>query len=103
MPINEIKMVMQIMHLKFFLRRKVSSISYADVNHPQTNGKQEKFHDFYKNHRARFESLDKMNEWYNNRPHGALNLRRAETPNEAFIRKMPPEVWLGFAFKMFGW
>ncbi len=32
-----------------------------------------------------------------------LNLGRAETPNEAFINKMPPEVWLGFAFKMFGW
>jgi len=46
---------------------------------------------------------DKMITWYNDRPHGALNLRRAETPNEAFIRKMHPEVWLGFAFKMFGW
>jgi hypothetical protein len=72
------------------------------VNNPQINGKQEKFHDFYKNHRARFESLDKMISWYNNRPHGALNLRWAETPDEAFMRKMP-EVWLSFAFKTFGW
>jgi len=53
--------------------------------------------------RGRFDSLDKMVTWYNNRPHGSLNLRRAETPNDAFIRKMHPEVWLGFAFKMFGW
>jgi hypothetical protein len=52
---------------------------------------------------SRFESLDKMIEWYNNRPHGSLNSRRAETPNQAFIRKMHPEVWLGFAFKMFRW
>jgi hypothetical protein len=58
---------------------------------------------FYKNHRGRFESLDEMIEWYNNRPHGSLNLRRAETPNQAFIRKMHPEVWLGFAIKVFGW
>jgi len=40
--------------------------------------------------------------WYNNRPHGSLNLRRAEIPNDAFIRKMHPEVWPGFAFKMLG-
>ncbi len=86
-----------------FLRENGIQHILCGVNHPQTNGKQEKFHDFYKNHRARFESLDKMVFWYNNRPHGALNLRRAETPNEAFINKMPPEVWLGFAFKMFGW
>jgi putative transposase len=86
-----------------FLKKKEIEHILCGVNHPQTNGKQEKFHDFYKNHRARFDSLDKMIVWYNNRPHGALNLRRAETPNMAFIMKMPPEVWLGFAFKTFGW
>jgi hypothetical protein len=37
----------------------------------------------------------------NNRPHGALNLRTAETPNDAFIRKMRPEIWFGFAVKLF--
>ncbi|MGZ8538903.1 MAG: DDE-type integrase/transposase/recombinase [Flavisolibacter sp.] len=88
---------------EIFLKDKGIKQILCGVNHPQTNGKQEKFHDFYKNHRGRFESLDKMIEWYNNRPHGSLNLRRAETPNQAFIRKMHPEVWLGFAFKMFGW
>jgi hypothetical protein len=31
-----------------------------------------------------------------------LDLTRAETPNEALIRKMHPDVWLGLAFKMFG-
>ncbi len=51
----------------------------------------------------RFNSLVELVEWYNNRPHGSLNLRRAETPNEAFIRKMLPEVWFGFAVKSFGW
>lgn len=88
---------------EIFLKEKGIRQILCGVNHPQTNGKQEKFHDFYKNHRARFESLEKMVTWYNNRPHGSLNLRRAETPNDAFIRKMYPEVWLGFAFKMFGW
>ncbi len=88
---------------EIFLKDKGIKQILCGVNHPQTNGKQEKFHDFYKNHRARFENLDKMIEWYNNRPHGYLNLRLAETPNLAFLRKMHPEVWLGFAIKAFGW
>ncbi len=34
MPTNGTKMVMQITHLKFFLRKKVSSISYAvEITH----------------------------------------------------------------------
>jgi len=56
---------------EIFLKEKGIKQILCGVNHPQTNGKQEKFHDFYKNHRARFESLDKMIEWYNNRPHGS--------------------------------
>jgi len=42
------------------------------VNHSQTNGKQEIIHDFYKNHRARFNCLDELVEWYNNRPMDCL-------------------------------
>jgi hypothetical protein len=30
-------------------------------------------------------------------------LRIAETPNDVFIRKMRPEVWFGFAVKLFKW
>ena len=74
------------------------------VNHPQTNGKIEKWHDLYIKHRGRFASLDGLVDWYNNeKPHGALNLNRAETPSEAFIRKMRQEVWLGLAVKTFQW
>jgi hypothetical protein len=53
---------------ELFLKDKGIKQILCGVNHPQTNGKQEKFHDFYKNHRGRFESLDKLIEWYNNRP-----------------------------------
>jgi transposase InsO family protein len=74
------------------------------VNHPQTNGKVEKWHDLYIHHRMRFSSLDDMLLWYNEeKPHGALNLEIAETPSQAFIRKMRPEVWLGLATKTFNW
>ena len=41
-------------------------------------------------------------DWYNNRLHGALDLENAETPNEAFIRKIRQEVLLGLFFKNFG-
>jgi putative transposase len=73
------------------------------VGHPQTNGKLEKFHDLYINHRFRFDSLEAFVVWYNDRPHGALNLWEAETPNMAFVRRLWPEVWLGIAAKQFGW
>ena len=64
------------------------------VNHPQTNGKVEKWHDLYIHHRDSFSSLEELLLWYNEeKPHGALNLEIAETPGQAFIRKMRPEVW----------
>ena len=73
------------------------------VNHPQTNGKVEKWFDFYEKHRGRYSSLGDLLDWYNNRMHGSLNMRFAETPNEAFIRKMPPECWMWLAKKLFEW
>ena len=41
-------------------------------------------------------------DWYSNRPHGAIDLENAETPNEAFTRKLRPEVLLGLFIKNFG-
>jgi transposase InsO family protein len=73
------------------------------VGRPQTNGKLEKFHDLYINHRFRFDSLDDFVVWYNDRSHGAFNLWEAETSNMAFVRRLWPEVWLGIAAKQFGW
>ena len=72
-------------------------------NHPQSNGKVEKWFDLYRIHRKRFTTFDEFIEWYNNRPHGSLNLRRAETPEIAFWRKMPPEYYYALATKFFKW
>ena len=69
------------------------------VNNPQTNGKLERHWREYDRHRWRFEKLEDYIEWYNNRLHGALILEWAETPNQAFIRKMPPESLIGVMFK----
>ena len=70
-------------------------------NHPQSNGKIEKWFDLYKKHRSRFKTFEEFITWYNNRPHGSLNLRRAETPEQAFWRKMPPEYYYRIATRFF--
>jgi len=70
------------------------------VNHPQTNGKVEKRFDFYEHHRGRYGSLFELLDWYNNRMHGSLNMHYAETPNQAFIRKLPSECRMWQANKL---
>ena len=73
------------------------------IKHPQSNGKVEKWFDLYRVHRKRFPTFEEFVEWYNNRPHGSLNLRRAETPEMAFWRKMPVEYYYGLAARFFKW
>jgi hypothetical protein len=63
-----------------YLKRQHIRHVLCRVKHPQTNGKLEKLHDLYNIHRRRFDSLTKFVNWYNNRPHGALNLWEAESP-----------------------
>lgn len=71
----------------------------SGINNPQTNGKLERHWLEYDRHRWRFETLEEYIEWYNDRLHGALKLEWAETPNQAFIRKMPQESMIGLMFK----
>lgn len=69
---------------------------YGRVKHPQTQGKMERFHQTYNQKRSRFKTLEEFVKWYNEqRAHMSLKLRYAETPSQAFIRKMEPGVWLG--------
>ena len=77
-----------------YLTSKGIEAVHARVKHPQSNGKAEKFVDTYKKNRNKFETLDSFITWYNDkRPHMSLNFNKAETPSEAFIRKMRTEVW----------
>ncbi len=72
------------------------------VKHPQTNGKIERWYQTYGKKRHRFGSLDEFITWYNmERMHMSLNMHYAETPYEAFIRKMDPAVWIGRAKRWF--
>ncbi len=70
---------------------------------PQTNGKLERLWLEYDRHRWRFESIDAFLTWYNNRIHGALDYINGETPQEAFLRKSPPEAILGRFLKGDEW
>jgi len=62
------------------------------VHHPQTNGKIERFFRTVEEKIHEFNSVDELVTWYNSkRPHMSLNLDALETPDQAFIRKMPEE------------
>jgi putative transposase len=88
---------------ELFLREEGVKQILCGVTHPQTNGKIEKWFDFYEKHRCRYCSMDELVDWYNNRMHGSLNMRFAETPNQAFVRKMPTECWFWLAKGLFEW
>lgn len=83
---------------KFLISVGVKHIP-SRVNNPQTNGKLERHWFEYDKHRWRFKTLKEYLAWYNNRLHGALKLEWAETPKQAFIRKMPQESMIGLMFK----
>ncbi len=63
--------------------------------HPQTNGKLERFWYEYDKHRWRYQTLQEFLDYYNDRIHGSLWLEIGETPREALIRKLPQESLLG--------
>ncbi len=62
------------------------------VNHPQTNGRLERFHGLYEQKRLQFKSIDEYVQWHNEiKPHLSLNIEALETPIQAFHRKRPPK------------
>ncbi|MDR0461178.1 MAG: hypothetical protein LBH62_07100 [Nitrososphaerota archaeon] len=81
--------------MRIFLKAEGIVQFLCGVNHPQTNGEVEKWFDFYEYHRGRYDCFDVLIDWYNNRSYGSLNLRCAESSNEAFIRKLPVECCSG--------
>ncbi|GBE55481.1 integrase core domain protein [archaeon BMS3Bbin15] len=62
------------------------------VNHPQTNGKVERFCGTVAQKISLFNSIDELVKWHNEiKPHMSLNMAQLETPAKAFFRKLPPE------------
>jgi putative transposase len=59
------------------------------VNHPQTNGKLERFYGVYEQKKHQFKSIDEYVHWHNEiKPHLSLNF---DTPTQVFYRKLPLE------------
>ena len=75
---------------KFLIESGIRQV-LSRVRHPQTNGKVERFFRTVQDKMEWFEGdLDRLMEWYNyKRPHMSLNLKKIETPSEAYRRKMP--------------
>jgi len=70
-------------------------------NHPQTNGKEERWFRTYNENRRKFRSFREFISWYNNKIHLGLNRREGVTPNEAVLNKLRPESLLGLFFRRF--
>ena len=59
------------------------------VNHPQTNGKLERFYGVYDQKKHQFKSIEEYVHWHNEiKPHLSLNFN---TPIQVFYRKLPLE------------
>lgn len=74
---------------QLFLEKEEIVHIVGRVNHPQTNGKQERLFGTVKRHYHEFKSIDDLMHWYNEvRPHMSLDWDKLETPAQAFKRKM---------------
>jgi putative transposase len=74
----------------FLEKNKIKHIK-ARVNHPQTNGKVEKWNDTYELNRFKFENFDNFVNWYNTvRFHESLDTKwYLQTPDIAFWARLP--------------
>ncbi|WP_456370758.1 IS481 family transposase [Geoglobus sp.] len=77
---------------KEFLKENGVRHVVARINHPQTNGKVERFFGLMEQKLNLFGSVEEFVEWYNHvKPHMSLNFDELETPYKAFLRKLPAE------------
>ena len=84
---------------QFLQNRKVKHI-VGRVNHPQTNGKIERFFSTINQKMHFFSNIDECILWYNEeRPHMSLDWDNLETPKQAFYRKLYPDQILGYTYR----
>lgn len=69
--------------------------------HPQTNGKEERWFRTYEENRIKFKTFKEFIVWYNNRINLGLSRKEGITPNEAIGFKLQPEAILGLFFRRF--
>lgn len=84
-----------------FLQQQVIKHIPSRRNHPQTNGKNERWFRTYEENRMKFATFDAFIQWYNNRIHLGLSRKEGITPNEAVLNKLRPESLIGLFFRGF--
>jgi len=82
----------------FLEKQKINHIP-SRRNHPQTNGKNERWFRTYEEHRGRFKTFEEFVDWYNNKIHLGLSRKEGITPNEAIRSKLQPEAVLGLFWR----
>ena len=83
-----------------FLKKQGINHIPSRRNHPQTNGKEERWFRTYNENRHKFKSFNDFIKWYNDRIHLGLNRKEGVTPNEAVINKLQPEAILGLFIRL---
>ena len=84
---------------ELFLKSKGIKHIPSKRNHPQTNGKNERFFRTYNENRDTFKSFREFINWYNNRIHLGLSRVEGITPNEAIWHKLRKSSVLGAFLK----
>ena len=70
-------------------RTMVSGFQLLIEQEHQSNGKVERWFQKYKKHRHEVKTFKECISWYNNRPHGSLDM---DTPEQAFWQRLQPFV-----------
>lgn len=80
---------------EIFLNKESIQHIPSKRNHPQTNGKNERWHRTYEEKRVLFDTFDDFIQWYNDKIHLGLDRAKGITPSEAIITKLKIESKLG--------
>ena len=85
---------------ELFLERNGIKHIPSRRNHPQTNGKKERWFRTYEENRQMFKSFEEFINWYNDKINLGLNRKIGITPNDAVMYKMREECLIGLFHRM---
>ena len=85
---------------KYLIKKGIKHIP-SKRNHPQTNGKNERWFRTYEENRAKFISFEKFINWYNDKIHLGLSRVEGITPNEIVWHRLQPEAMIGAFWRRF--
>lgn len=83
------------------LKKKGKKFIPSRRNHPQTNGKEERWFRTYEENRHKFKSFKRFVNWYNNTIHLGLSRKEGITPNEIIGQCLQPGAIIGLFFRRF--